>query len=249
MSEKQAGGRGIQSIEVGGALLQALAAAGRPLALKDLALAAGMTAAKAHPYLVSFSRLGLVEQTSEGAPYALGPFARSLGLISLQQDAPLQRASAELAGLAQALDMTVGLATWTEQGPIVLRVAEPPGPVHLSLKLGAVLSLSQSASGQVLSAAIGWDGVAALWQRAEPTLTEAEVKARLAAVRRQGWARSDESLVPGVSALAVALGTLGATPLRLAFVALAPREWMDARLPGVVQALQQAAQRCAPAAS
>ena len=37
--------RGIQSIEVGGALLQALADQGRALALKDLAAAAGMAPA------------------------------------------------------------------------------------------------------------------------------------------------------------------------------------------------------------
>ena len=40
--------RGIQSIEVGGALLRALAHHGRALALKDLAAEAGMTPAKAH---------------------------------------------------------------------------------------------------------------------------------------------------------------------------------------------------------
>ena len=54
--------RGIQSIEVGGQLLQALLRAGRPLPLKELAQRAGMTPAKAHPYLVSFGRLGLVAQ-------------------------------------------------------------------------------------------------------------------------------------------------------------------------------------------
>ena len=39
--------RGIQSIEVGGQLLLALAAHGRPMPLRDLAKAAGMPAAKA----------------------------------------------------------------------------------------------------------------------------------------------------------------------------------------------------------
>lgn len=51
---------GIQSVEVGHALLEALARARGPLMLRDLAAAAGMRAAKAHRYLVSFQRLGLV---------------------------------------------------------------------------------------------------------------------------------------------------------------------------------------------
>ena len=54
--------RGIQSIEVGGQLLRALVRSGEPMMLRDLAAAAGMPPAKAHPYLVSFARLGLVEQ-------------------------------------------------------------------------------------------------------------------------------------------------------------------------------------------
>jgi len=54
--------RGIQSIEVGGQLLLALGRTGKPMVLKELALEAGMPAAKAHPYLVSFARLGLIEQ-------------------------------------------------------------------------------------------------------------------------------------------------------------------------------------------
>jgi len=52
--------RGIQSIEVGGRLLLALAHHGQPLPLKDLAYAADMSPGKAHPYLVSFIKLGLV---------------------------------------------------------------------------------------------------------------------------------------------------------------------------------------------
>lgn len=41
--------RGIQSLDSTGQLLVALVAAGRPLALRDLALAAGMPPAKAFP--------------------------------------------------------------------------------------------------------------------------------------------------------------------------------------------------------
>ena len=65
--------RGIQSVEVGGQLLLALAHQGRPMALKDLAREAGMTAAKAHPYLVSFGKLGLIEQDAVVGPLRPGP--------------------------------------------------------------------------------------------------------------------------------------------------------------------------------
>src|SRR3546814_16156998 len=76
------GRRSIQSIETGFPLLAALVDAGVALTLRDLAARAGMTSAKAHPYLVSFTRVGLVRQAATTGQYELGPFALKLGLVS-----------------------------------------------------------------------------------------------------------------------------------------------------------------------
>ena len=65
--------QGVQSVEVGLRLFKVLAAASAPLMLKDLAAAARMPPAKAHRYLVSLSRAGLVEQNSATGLYDLGP--------------------------------------------------------------------------------------------------------------------------------------------------------------------------------
>ena len=76
--------RGIQSIEIGSELLGVLAQHVTPMALKDLAKAAGMSPGKAHPYLVSFLKVGFVTQDASGR-YQLGPFALQLGLTRLQR--------------------------------------------------------------------------------------------------------------------------------------------------------------------
>ena len=76
---------GIQSVEVGFALLDVLARAVGPLMLRDLAAAASMSAAKAHRYLVSFQRLGLVVRDASTTYYDLGPSALNLGLASLSR--------------------------------------------------------------------------------------------------------------------------------------------------------------------
>src|SRR6188472_404911 len=99
--------RGIQSVEVGGQLLRALAHHGRPMALKDLAREAGMAPAKAHPYLVSFGKLGLIAQDAASGRYGLGPLAMELGLISLQQFDPLRLATPLLPALAVQVGHTV----------------------------------------------------------------------------------------------------------------------------------------------
>ena len=76
---------GIQSVEVGFELLSALSDAPGALMLRDLAAAAGMSAAKAHRYLVSFQRMGLVMQDPVSTRYDLGPAALRLGLASLSR--------------------------------------------------------------------------------------------------------------------------------------------------------------------
>ena len=74
--------RGIGSVEVGGQLLRALTVFDGPMMLKDLAQAAGMPPAKAHPYLVSFARIGLVEQDRVSGRYELGPLALQMAKVT-----------------------------------------------------------------------------------------------------------------------------------------------------------------------
>src|SRR4029450_5162433 len=108
--------RGIQSVEVGGQLLIALAHTGRPMALKDLARDAGMSPAKAHPYLVSFGKLGLIAQDPGSGRYGLGPLALQLGLISLQQFDPVRMATPVLRELARELGHTMAIAVGGNRG-------------------------------------------------------------------------------------------------------------------------------------
>ncbi|WP_298214965.1 IclR family transcriptional regulator C-terminal domain-containing protein [Acidovorax sp.] len=198
------GSRGIQSVEVGGQLLKVLARTGRRMALKDLAAAADMTAAKAHPYLVSFGKLELIEQDAVSGHYGLGPLAMQLGLISLQQVDPVRLAIAELPALAQRIGYTVSASVWGDNGPTIIRVEEGPTPVYVAMRHGTTASVRHTATGKVFAAYGPRERVAAALaaEGFAGALDEPGFAKELTAVRTRQISEVADELLPGISALA-----------------------------------------------
>ena len=202
--------QGIQSIEVGARILQALARAPHPQMLRDLAAAAQMPAAKAHRYLVSFARMGLVEQQAETGLYDLGAFALQLGLSALARLDPVSIASASLVELSRETGQTVALAVWANQGPTIVRWLGADTPVAASLRVGSVMPLTRSATGRAFLTFMPREATAArlrseLAENARKGLaptTQEEMDAITAQVRRQGYARTSD-FIPGIGGMAV----------------------------------------------
>ena len=202
--------RGIQSIEVGSSLLLQLARYVRPIALKDLAKAAGMTAGKAHPYMVSFLKVGFVTQ-SEGGRYELGPLALQLGLAALQRMDPVKEASKLIEDLAAETGQSVAIAVWGNLGPTIVRLEEPTEPLHVNLRTGTVMSLVNTATGRLFAAYMpektvehllddelsrfghGKDSGAPMGRQALDALLEE--------TRKHGLSRTRGQPIPGIDAL------------------------------------------------
>lgn len=144
--------RGIQSIEVGGEILKALTADARPMALRELAKAAGMPAGKVHPYLVSFGKIGLVSQDPATGHYLLGPMAIQLGLTGLQTLSPIREATPFAEAVAAETNHSVALSVWGNLGPTIVRLIDASYPVHTNIRTGTVMSLANTATGRVFCA-------------------------------------------------------------------------------------------------
>lgn len=225
--------QGIQSIEVGARLLRALAANGRSMMLRDLAQNAAMPAAKAHRYLVSFMRMGLVEQDANTGRYDLGEFSLELGLASLARIDAVRLATPILDDLCERVGETVALAMWGNHGATCVRWIEAGGPITVTLRTGVVLPLTSSATGLAFAAFYRSPYMskqidAELRATAESsrialsTLTR-RFEQQLDEIRRHGIARASGSLTPGIngfsapvfdhrgrmSAAITSLGTMG----------------------------------------
>ena len=148
--------RGIQSLDSTGELLAALVAAARPLSLRDLAAAACMPPAKAFPHLVSLLKIGLLNRDAAGC-FEAGPLALELGLIGLQRLSPTREAEPEVVELAASTGMSVAMAVLGPLGPTVVRLEESARPLHVSLRVGTVMSLVNTAIGRVFAAFVADD--------------------------------------------------------------------------------------------
>lgn len=210
---------GIQSVEVGFELLNALSHASGALMLRDLAAAAGMSAAKAHRYLVSFQRMGLVMQDPVSTRYDLGPAALRLGLASLSRIDAVKLARERVPALLLETGHTLAIAVWGNQGPTMVHWAEAPQTMPVTLRLGDVMPLLTSATGRCFAAFMGSQGRDA--QRIAPMIrdelarlkklphnalplqdvpqTPQAVQAMLDETRHHGLARVVHSLLPGVA--------------------------------------------------
>ena len=249
---------GIQSVEVGFSLLEVLSNAGSALMLRDLAAKAGMSAAKAHRYLVSFQRLGLVVQDADTTRYDLGPAALKLGLASLSRIDAVKLARARLSPLMAQIGQTLALAVWGNQGPCMVHWVESPQAVTVSLRLGDVMPLLSSATGLCFAAfmATRQDAVNTRFKgllkdelaRAQKLgrqglpVTMAQVSALLDEARSHGIARVVGTLLPGVGGFCAPVFDADGH-MALGMVALGSLSTFDAAWDGAVATPLMAAAR------
>jgi DNA-binding IclR family transcriptional regulator len=235
---------GIQSVEVGFSLLDVLSRAQGPLMLRDLAAAAGMSAAKAHRYLVSFQRLQLVAQDGASTRYDLGPAALKLGLASLSRLDAVKLARECVSGLIDEIGHTVAIAVWGNHGPTIVHWEETPQAVTVNLRLGDVMPLLSSATGRCFAAFVSRDAIAHLLKeeivraqrqgRKDVPASMAQARALLDDVRERGMSRVVDTLLPGIVAFCAPVFDADGH-MALGIVALGPTGTFDASWGGAVE--------------
>jgi DNA-binding IclR family transcriptional regulator len=239
--------RGIQSVEIGTQLLLELARHLTPMPLRDLARGAGMSTGKAHPYLVSYLKLGFVVQDAAGR-YELGPLALQLGLARLKRLDPVREASPLIAELAETTGQSVGLAVWGNQGPTIVRLEEPVHPMHVNLRMGSVMALASTATGRLFAAYLPPKVVeqaladdAAHRGGADVATARAQLEPLLAETRAHGLSRTIGQPIAGIDAFcAPVFDSTGL--LVMGITAMGPSATFDTAWNGAVA---QPLQRCA----
>jgi DNA-binding IclR family transcriptional regulator len=150
---RKSGRKGIQSIETGFRIIDYLVAVGRPVPLKDIVAATGLSASKLQFYLISLTQIGVVHQERSTGHYGLGPYTLKLGLAGLEQFDIFAAARDRMVDLANDIRHTVFLGVWGTHGPtIIYRADGAHGRPVFELRVGAVLPVLRSALGRLFLA-------------------------------------------------------------------------------------------------
>ncbi|WP_323021623.1 IclR family transcriptional regulator [Pararhodobacter sp.] len=226
--------RGIRSLETAGAILQAMAEAGGPMKLRDLAEAVEVAPAQLHPYLVSLRAMRMVEQTASGL-YGLGPFALEVGLARLRAQDAYHEAILRIESLAEETRLMVALTVWGPHGATIVHVREMIARIHANVRAGGGFALTSTATGRLFVAflpeAVTEPQIRAeLAERASAdprfAFDEAAYRAQVARVRDRGWETTTDLPIPGVSAVCAPICDYTGE-MKLAVTVIGPTQQID----------------------
>ena len=214
--------QGIQSVENAMTVLLALEEGTGPMSLTQISAASSMAPSKAHRYLVSLGRVGLVSKSKSSGLYDMGPSMRRLGAESLRRMDESGLASEYLPELRDRTGHAVNLAVWGDHGPIIVRWDYGSHALPITIRVGATMPLLSSSVGRIflahLPAAITDPVLLAQAETTEQTgLTDEQIETIKADTRRDGYAITSGGVLPGVSSVAAPVFTAtGALPLAVA---------------------------------
>jgi DNA-binding IclR family transcriptional regulator len=140
---------GNRSIVVAVSLLRVIASLGRPATLSEIAAAAGMSAPRAHRYLLGLANTRLVEHSAISGHYDLGSEIVELGVAALGKVDAVRFASEALSPLAEETRIAAIITVWGTNGPTVIRCEQAQLFSAVRVREGRNLSLLTSASGRV----------------------------------------------------------------------------------------------------
>jgi IclR family transcriptional regulator, acetate operon repressor len=195
---------GTAAIDRGCDLLVRVLESEQPVALTDLASAAGLPKSTASRLISALERRGLIEQDGERGRLRPGPAILRVAERSMLERHLVELARPSLDELSEACGETVNLAVPAHHG--VEHVAQVDSRHFLGVGqwLGQSVEYHCTANGKVFLA-FGRAALssAPLHRYTERTITDPDrLRAELEAVRKQSWARAIDELEIGLSAMA-----------------------------------------------
>ncbi|NWE77778.1 IclR family transcriptional regulator [Pseudomonas yamanorum] len=195
--------RGIGSVEIGIAVLQAIVELGRAASLKQIAAKSGLDPSQTHRYISALVNTGMVKQAENGQ-YDLGYTAIRTGVAAIARFSVLDHADECAKRLTTETGVTTHVSVWGVHGPTIVRWNAGWPPIYTTLTVGSSLPVTRSSSGQIFMAYLP-DGTTESFVAAEgydsPAAKREELMKSIRDVRLTRLARS-QGMIHGLPASA-----------------------------------------------
>lgn len=203
--------RGVQSLEIGGRILKALASSNEPMMLKDLAQSTGLGSAQCYTYLMSLCKTGLVQRDENAGQYRIGPFALRLGNGWLRSSALASATIAAMNSFSDETGLATSVAIWERSGPIGIHICAGSALNTLNLRQGAVFSITGSTIGRAF---VAFGHIADTDERIEAELSgsidqpsvgapisRAEFEEKILEAREHGYTSAEGIYIRGINGI------------------------------------------------
>jgi IclR family KDG regulon transcriptional repressor len=203
-----ASGSIIQSVVVAASVLEALAAAGKPTRLTELAEQLGEAKARIHRHLTTLRSVGLVDQDQSSERYRLGWKLVNLGQAAADQFEIRAIAEPFMLRLRDLAHQTCVLSVPVNGEAMVTTVMESANLVTISVRRGARLPAHASAQGRIALAFAAPEVQKRILARKLPMLTPHSItdpgliRERIAAIRERLHEHAPGETLLGISTLA-----------------------------------------------
>ncbi len=234
-------------------LLEAVAAAGRPVALNELAAIQEVPIATAFRLCQRLEDAGYLVRDGGSRRYTVGVLLMRLGLDVVRTSGPSSSRHEILASLVESIGETCNLTTLVGTEVLYLDRVETRWPLRLALEPGSRVPLHCTASGKLLLAAMPKEtqervlATLQLTANTSNTIIDPRLLRRdLQRITKRGFSTDNEEFLAGLIAVAVPICDRKGRPFA-AVACHAPVARLDLRQAiALVPRLQDAAARLAP---
>ncbi|OTG91931.1 IclR family transcriptional regulator [Acinetobacter sp. ANC 3813] len=187
----------VQAAELSTDILKGLADLAPSTTLSGLSEHLNIPASKLHRYLQALLANGFAEQDPETSQYKLGPTALYVAAAALGSLDVVKIAKPFVHQLCLDLQETCFLAIWGNQGPTVIHLEEAIKAFTMVTKVGSVLPLMESSTGQVFCAYIPEDEL----KKTHGIDNLGKIRAKILKIREHGMNQIHGKVMTGVNAM------------------------------------------------
>ncbi len=195
----------IQSLQVGCDILELIASSGRALKYNEIYELTGMTKSNLHKYLNTLTLVGFLYRDKSTGLYTLGSKLVEYGMKAVNQENVVERVMPFLQEINNTCKNTVLLTTWSQNGPMVVRLMNSLEGLNIGAQIGTLLP-ALSAAGKIFTA-FSDESQTADWRSKEWEQLSDQQKNEflkdIDTVKEYAIAFASEPLVPSISSIAI----------------------------------------------